>query len=103
MFNMDIRDKYRVYFLPQSSTHSSSDDVEGRSYSMGEGEEDRLDGLDEYGIERVDENRKMINDNANRIVRIDERTAFMARILFGMLIAMIASVGVAIFISLLPY
>jgi len=62
------------------------DDTEGNSSSKDLGE-------------RVRSNRDGIIDNRKRIVRIDERTALMLRLLFVMVVTLIVSIGAGLTVS----
>lgn len=51
--------------------------------------------------EQVDQNTGMTHENRYRIVRIDERTAFIAKIVFVLFLGFLASVAAGIVVALL--
>lgn len=92
---MEVVERYKMYFLPEESVEGSED----RTVFQRAG--DRISQSSDGGSrgERVDNNRAMIYENRNRIVRIDERTAFIARIVFTLLVTFVVSVGAGLLIA----
>lgn len=48
---------------------------------------------------RVSKNTEMTHENRHRIIRIDERTAFIAKIIFALFIAFVVAVGAGMFLA----
>ena len=93
-----LLDKYRVWFFPAQPEEVELEETEEAIRStfgvMTRGDDE---GGDKAGTDlntgRIYENRRMIWENRKRLVRIDERTAFIARIIFVLFIALIVSIG----------
>lgn len=54
---------------------------------------------EDVDITKTDRNRELIHQNAKRITRIDERTAFIARIVFALFVAFFVSLGAGIAVT----
>lgn len=99
------REKYRVWF---HQTDLSEDDIEDKfsgynSYSkegnqMSDGSSDRSGEMEK----QVNDNTAMTHENRKRIVRIDERTAFIARIIFALFIGFLVALAGGLTVALLP-
>jgi len=92
---MGVVGRYKMYFLPEKSEEGVDDRTAFKT--AGDTISQQSDGGGRG--ERVDNNTKMIYENRNRIVRIDERTAFIARIVFTLLITFVVSVGAGLLIA----
>lgn len=79
-------------------------DEDGEDGELGVGGPLTRDGRSELWYEeiesQVDENTKTTRDNNKKITRIDERTAWIARIMFATLVALFVSVGAGLAVGL---
>lgn len=48
------------------------------------------------------DNRGLIYENRQRLVRVDERTAFIAKIVFGLFLAFVGAVGAGLLLAAAP-
>jgi len=114
---MAIRDRLEIWFnaeKPITGAYKAQDKVEEREEELtreaeGGGGESLPDGTE--GPTDDTENRRMRNrisdnesrstENRRRIIRIDERTAFIARIVFALFITFLGSVAVGLLFAIL--
>lgn len=100
MNTKSILDKCKVWFFSTAEEDILHEEIEERdfdSYSnlITRGEEpfEMADEDHEFIRGEVKNNRRMINEVRVRVSRIDERTSFIAKLIFGMFIGIIVSVG----------
>lgn len=77
------------------------DDHEETLMRGGEDKGEKKDNPSDFIKEEIRTNRKMIYETRNWIGRIDERTAFIARIVFAMFVSFIVAVAAGVLLSLL--
>lgn len=101
--HMDSRsfiDKCRVWFTSTADKDILEEELEelrldqyGSLLRSGEEPTEMADPEHEFIREEVRNNRRMINEVRVRVSRVDERTSFIAKIVFGVFIAMLVSIG----------
>lgn len=103
-----VREKARIWFnssadedlyLLQIQDKSPSEVTEG-TMLRGGGEQQIMNDPDHDVLRKeVMTNREMVNNIRIRISQIDERTAFMSKVLFGLLIAVVGGVAVGLILA----
>lgn len=98
---MEAPERYQKYFQSMSEEEYSEEvkDLKGRVImDLPDPPQFESGGDNE---EMVDQNRQLIFQTRVKVNRIDERTAFMVRLLFTMFIAFIVSAGAGILMTVL--
>lgn len=107
---MSIRDRCRLWFFSAAEDDMLYEDVSNKYAEIdlpdlqlrgGEGENTSMSDPDHDVIrEEVRANRKTLNETRVWVSRIDERTAFIARIVFALFVSFIAAVGAGLVLAL---
>jgi len=98
---MALKDALEVLFWPASENNHIEEpffrgggDIEDGKMEEGNPKDDDTDSRRLERLEsKADNNTTRAIENRKRIVRIDERTAYIARIVFALFISFVASVG----------
>lgn len=75
---------------------------EGDNHSSDGNKGDKPDELSNDVKQQVQENTKVTQQNSVRIARIDERTAFLTRVILGVLTALVMAVGAGLVLQYSP-
>ena len=96
------RNRVKVWFFQtdlgeddKEDKFSSYDSYREKGNEMSDGRDDGRSGMEK----QVNDNTAMTHENRKRIVRIDERTAFIARIIFALFIGFLVSLGAGLTIA----
>jgi len=114
---MGLRERWEIWFNaeePITGAYKLSDEGEqkdetltrggqhGGGGSLPEDTDGPIDDTEHRRMrDRISENESRSTENRRRVIRIDERTAFIARIVFALFVTFIVSVGVGLLLAFL--
>lgn len=102
-----LRDKARIWFYSTAEAEVMNLPIEELTYEEYEkrallrNDAGDMMGDPDHNVirEEVRSNREMIHNMRVRVSRIDERTAFQSKILFGLFLAIVGSIGAGLVIA----
>lgn len=103
----NLRSKIRIWFFSTASEDIMNfpleeltyDEYERRALLRSDGESAMSNPDHSVIREEVKTNREMIHSMRVRVSRIDERTAFQSKILFGLFLSIVVSIGAGLVLA----